>query len=323
MFFRPKDNPDSKARPTPPWFKFLVLGFLAYALVTHFAHRNIVSTGDIKKDALNAARDFAFPEGLQGVSWSDEAVFTKEAASGNKAFCGEKVKVTYRTWTKDNKAIEDVTEPREITLGAAEVLPALSQVAVGLAPGVKRSFYAGPAFGYDNDYGKNFTVPGNSIIRGEVWVTDIAPRPELVLPLHATTLRKGEGNAVCGQEITLRLNVWDANGTRLDALHGAPITYRMGENTLPRGLVIGLAGASGSQVEGIGLGEIRTIVVPPPLLGFEAKPEKDAADNLSVIAWPKTGVLIVDAERIENPKVPVATPKPSVEIPAQNRPTKP
>lgn len=293
MFFRrDKDNPDSKARPTPSWFKLLVLGFLIYALVQHVASRDAPSSGDLKKDALNVARDLAFPEQLQGVTWRDEGT-----GKGPPALCGQHITISYRTMRRDGSVIEDMAEPRNVTLGQAGILPAINQVAVGLAKGAKRSFYAAPEYAYRSEYGKSSGVDEAGIVSGELEIVDVVPRDISPMPLHATTLRKGDSGANCGEIVQMRINAWDANGNRLDALKGQPVEYRLGENTLPTGLVLGLAGAPGSDVAGIALNEIRTIVIPPALLKIVAPPAADT--DLAKIRWPKSGVVTVDVERVK------------------------
>ena len=67
--------------------------------------------------------------------------------------------------------------------------------------------------------------------------------------------RQGSGDAaLCGEPISVALKLWDTQG-KLAFETAQPITLTLGKDSLPEGLSDGLNGLS--------VGEIRTLVVPP------------------------------------------------------------
>lgn len=284
--FQPKRRRRRQKYPTPPWIKWLIIGFLAYALLTSQHQESPVGESlekmsqDVKASInLPEYKNKLIPASRRSLDISDTA-----AGKGNPAICGQEVKVAYSALAADGNPFDngaDKEKPLTFRIGDGKAIPAIEQSITGLKPEGKRRVTA------SSDMASVAPDPNAPItdIRFEIELLEAKPSlPDLTtLPFRITDMKPGNGNMVlCGQKVDAKVTLWNLAGKKIDE-SAPPFQFTPGKSEVFLGLEQG--------VIGMRRGGMRTLIVPPQL-------QKTLRGNEAVITFllPENQTILVDVE---------------------------
>lgn len=269
--FRRKKR-EIRKNPRPAWFGWLVLAFLAYALVLAGKPDTPANPNPIRH-ALNKAGDdikkqpMLNLDGYKNVIFPDEpsnlAIMEVEEGKGKPAVCGQRVEVTYQAYLAQGNELSDkatADKPLRFTIGEHNAMPAFELGVIGMKTGGKRSVLAPPLLSYGLDKYKRDDVPQGANVRFEMELLSATPdMPDANgAPYRLAEVATGDGAYVsCGTEVNALVTIWDARGKELykhdDKQH--PLTFIPGKSQVMMGLDQGAIGMRA--------GGIRFLVIPP------------------------------------------------------------
>lgn len=278
--------------PAPSWFKWLMLGFFAFAFLNHMASRQgptpaekeIANTTAQVAEGVALVKDQLFPTLVQGVEHQDT-----KTGSGDAALCGQDVDVTYKITRQDGTVIEDVTEPKTLHLGGGEVLPALSQGIPGMKPGGERVVFAAARYAYDARGFVRSDVPPGAPVKIVVALKQVAPpAPKPAMAVRAFQTAGGVGRPPgCGETVKIALTLWDAAGKKLyESTDAKPFIAPLNGETLPAGLEEALLTAAP--------GGRGTVILPWELTAPLRVGVKNAKTSPISVVWPARQAVIAD-----------------------------
>ncbi len=302
--FKRKKNEQPQQQVTPKWMMFLVVGFVAYALVTGDKKTFVEPTQPVNTDSEKptvekaqdhpAAEDKLFnidvladkflPEVTINLSVQD----TKDG-EGEPAVCGQTVTVGYSSTTEDKKEIE---KDQKITfrIGSGKAMPALEKGVLGMRRNGKRTITAPGKMAYGIEQYARPDVPAKANIIFEAEMLDTTP------PLPDSSAFRVIGDALddssevylCNSQAKLNVVIWDVAGKKLyDSKEngGEPVSFTIGESEVFIGLEQGAMQMSA--------GMRRNLIVPPSL-------QKTLNGTPSKIDFhlPKNQTVLVDIEAI-------------------------
>ncbi|MDX1974128.1 MAG: FKBP-type peptidyl-prolyl cis-trans isomerase [Rickettsiales bacterium] len=265
LFFKKREK-----QPTPPWIKWLLLGFIGYAIII-----NQNKDGEPRK-ALDKAAEELHPKKLFGYDSFKSKLFPtmqndlliKEVKPGNgePVGCAQEVRIAYTTSLADGTSLPDqvsADKPLTYRIGEGKVMPVFERAIVGMTPQGKRSVAAQPALTYGAEGFARDDMPRDQEIVFDIELLDAkptlpAPRDT---PYRMFTQRGGNGATIsCGMPVTVALTMWDMEGKRLypkDDTTPTPLTFTPGKSEVFMGLEQGVMGTSpGTQ---------RLLIVPPAM----------------------------------------------------------
>ena len=291
---------------------FLLLGFVAYALLTQFWSSSDTPDTSVTTPTEDAPATAVGEDGI--LTAYSEALFPdkglrvytedKVKGPGLKAVCGSTASIRYDAKLRDGTVVDSnrtAPEPLILALGSDKGMPALRQAAEGMRIGGKRLVSSPAALAYGHPDYKKDPIPTTAPIFFDVEMVDVKdPAPALVKEklgfkvLDARILRRGQP-VYCGGAVGLHVTIWDKTGIPVfDTLkQQKPLRFTIGQSQVPLGIEMAALG----MVKGTK----RTVVLPPeyarPLLKEEKKAQK--APLIDANTLPEGEYLLVDIERVE------------------------
>lgn len=297
--FRKKRRPD----PSPPWLKWLVIGFLLFVFATNM-HKGTPGNPNPVREAVHHAGEALAPQKLLQYENYKGKVFPQyeatlrvrdaQTGSGAPAVCGQQVKIAYDTFIADkpfdDRAGKDA--PRAFRIGDGKVMPALEQGVIGMKKGGKRGVFSSSSMAYGN---KAFTRPDvapNTSVRFDIELLDISPAlPDTEgSPYRIAVTRSGVGSQLqCGETAKVQVTFWSMDGKKLYSTQDegkTPISFTPGKSEVLLGLDQGVIGMT--------RGEIRLLVIPPDF-------QKTMNGNAPTIEFPLPAkqTVLADVETVQ------------------------
>ncbi len=299
-------NKTPNPNPMPAWMKWLVMAFLAYALLNGMrTDRTGSPAGPVQESFqrtvtnLNPNKYFNFSDFKQTIFPSlSSSLHVKDNAdgTGNPAVCGQDVALAYDTFLPDGTKYTDSASkesPKRIRLGEGSAMPVFEQGLIGMKAGGKRSILSPPQMAYSSrpEFARE-DVSTATPVRFDIEVLDITP----ALPdFSATSYRiipanPGMGSPIlCGQPGKFHITIWDLDGKRLYSSKddgGQPLAFTPGKGEVMLGIeqgVIGMPAGGGS----------RALIIPPSF-------QKTMRGEKPAIDFPLPGqTVLVDVEAVQ------------------------
>ncbi|MDX2074653.1 MAG: FKBP-type peptidyl-prolyl cis-trans isomerase [Alphaproteobacteria bacterium] len=257
-----------KPPPKPAWLKWLMIGFIVYALaMAGLPNKNPT------KQTIDKAKQNVLQHETVDFSGYESKLFPQDPAalriddvhegSGDPAVCGQRVRLAYETFLAQGNALPDKAgkdKPLSFTIGDGHVMPVFDRGVVGMKPGGKRSIIAPPLMSYGMEDYKRDDVPDGAMVRFEIELLSASPPiPDVaVMPYRIAEVAVGNGAMlVCGQPASLRVKLWDTSGKLLYSNHEdkVPLAITPGKSEVMLGLEQGVLG----MLEG----GTRLLIIPP------------------------------------------------------------
>lgn len=294
MFFRKKRAPD----PTPPWIKWLVLGFLAVAIL-----------GNLYKNPTQGSLPHLFEKAENDIGksfeWSDykskilpetgASLHARDTSPGTGApvVCGQDVEIAYSAYGKDHALIESVTKEKPLTfrMGSGSVMPALEQGITGMRIGGRRIVSAPGEMSYSGSFARD-GVSAMAPVQFDIELLSAKPALEALAdtPYRIAYIAQGSGiGLLCGQTIQVHLTLWDVAGKKRYSTHDegqSPIAVTPGKSEWFLGLEQGVIGMS--------RGSKRTLIVPPAL-----QKTLQGTKPAMELPFPDSQTVLVDIEAVQ------------------------
>lgn len=302
FFFFNKKKQESKPDRTPVWFKWLLGGFLVYAIAY-----NVFSpkTPTQPAETTNTERlDF---RPVAGVIGKPEPFHFRDTitGSGTVAGCGDSVRFHYSLHRSDQNLVETVgskEQPVATTLGKNAVFPALERSLLGMKEGGQRLVVASPAQAFAATGFRHPAFGFHDTVGIKLWLDAVEPFQPSV-PQHfgyrQFDVSAGEGRpAVCTDDVEMQVTLWSVRGERLWSTQSESpaspetqqrdyITVRIGEGKWPY--------AVEKMLMGMRRGGKRTALVP---MEWMAMPEGSNIPNpfttLETFHLPPDEIVIMD-----------------------------
>lgn len=262
--------PKRQRQPIPPWVKWGMMIFAAYALILHFQSS---PPGEEAKKAK---------------SWFNSLVLNLDTVnqrmgSGPGAICGQEVAVRYEGKLPDGAIFlsnQQTSEPFRFRLGAGDVIQGWEQGVVGMKAGGVRTIRIPARLAYDAPGRSRPDVPQGTPVEIQVMLEEMRPPLPASLPaLREFITERGKGTKLaCGETALVSLIVTTPEGKPYYASE-QPVKLKTG--TLPLGLEIAL--------QDLRVGDAKTLLLTPAYM----KSLEGATADLP-FALPKDKALLID-----------------------------
>lgn len=262
--------------PPTPWLKWLVLAFLAMAVISSMNRGTPQSPGKVHQ-AVEQAKEEIAPEKLLNLH-AYKAILRPaqprdiEAGSGEATVCGQTAHIAYKSYAADNSLLSD--ETLTVRIGEGKAPPVIETGIIGMQPGGKRNLIAAAG-------------TGNAPARFEVELRSAEPAlPDIEHSAYriVVTRETGETPIACGHAGKFSLTMWDVDGKKRYTTP-EPIIFTPGKSEIAIGIE--------QAVVGMGVGSARTIILPPDF-------QKTLEGNKPLISipFPKDETVLVDIESV-------------------------
>ncbi len=295
----------NKNKPTPTWVMWLVVAFIGYTMLTNNSRKTTPTT--IEESATSKTEiateepslgSIVDPEKLLNVDTLKGKFFpqtiiklsVKDASQGDGKFaiCGQKVTISYSSFTEEKKEIE---KEQKITfqIGEGKVMPALERGVVGMKKNGTRTITSPGNMAYGIEKFTRNDVPALANINFEVKMLDISPESPEIGAYRVLGDGYGQGNVyTCGSEAKVHVSIWDIEGKKLYNSrdnNGAPLTFTIGKSEVFLGLEQGVLEMSD--------GMHRNLIVPPSF-------QKTLHNSAPAIDFPlpKNQIILIDVESV-------------------------
>lgn len=302
-----------KQKPTPTWLMLLVAAFIAYAVFTGDkntsppAHNNTNENNAVEPSTATASAPIDKPASAPILGIETDKIldidvlkgkFTPKSViklnvknnfegNGQFAVCGQKVTISYSSFTEDKKEIES---KQNITfqIGENKVMPALENGVIGMKKSGERTISspANMAYGAENFLRNDFAAAN---VNFEVKMLELSPETPDIGAYRILGDGKGPDEGYfCGSQAKLHISLWDVEGKKLYSSrdnNGSPITFTIGKSEVFLGLEQGVL----DMLPGMR----RNLIVPPAF-------QKTLLGNAPAINFPlpKNQIVLVDVESI-------------------------
>ena len=264
--FRRKFISSRKPPQKPAWVKWLLLGFIGYAMLMVGLSRESDTAKTIEQAKakiennldLSGYKDKIFPEHAAGLRIEDSL-----QGSGTPAVCGQRVTLSYQTYLAQGNELPDHAtqeKPLSFTIGERKTMPVFEGGVIGMKPGGKRSIIAPPLMSYGLEDFRRDDVPKGSTVRFELQLLSTEPAlPDAsAMPFRLADVAIGNNNPIaCGEPASLRLRMWDTGGKEIysNMKDEKPLAITPGKAQVMLGLEQGVIG----MLEG----GTRILIIPP------------------------------------------------------------
>lgn len=298
----------NKNNPTPTWLMWLVVAFIAYTMLTS---NNRKSTAPVQIDKENSTISTTEPvreepslgsiidpkkliniDSLKGKFLPQTIIklSVKDTSQGDGEFaiCGQKVTISYSSFTEEKKEVES---EQKITfqIGEGKVMPALERGVVGMKKNGARTITSPGNMAYGVEKFTRNDVPALANINFEVKMLDISPKLPEIGAYRVLGDGYGQGKIyTCGSEAKVHVSIWDVEGKKLYNSrdnNGNPLTFTIGKSEVFLGLEQGMLEMS----EGMH----RNLIVPP---SFQ-RTLQGKAPTIN-FPLPKNQTILVDIESV-------------------------
>lgn len=303
-----------KQKPTPTWVMLLVIVFLAYTIFTN--DKNAPPTtghggGNVTESSTPATPESTEKPAIERLvnsvvetnkiinidplkgKFSPQSVIklsVKDNSEGSGQFtvCGQKVKISYSSFTEDKKEIES-TQTVTFRIGENKVMPALEEGVSGMKKNGTRTISSPGSSAYGAENFQRNDVPADANVNFEVKMLELSPEtPEI-----GAYRILGDGNGPskgysCGSQVKLHVALWDIEGKKLYSSrdnNGSPVSFTIGKSEVFLGLEQGVLDMLPAMR--------RNLIVPPSF-------QKTLLGNSPVINFPlpKNQTVLVDVEAV-------------------------
>jgi FKBP-type peptidyl-prolyl cis-trans isomerase len=308
-----KKKKKRQQNPTPTWLMLLIAAFVAYAVFT--GDKNTPSQNDNKPGETGTAEPSAItaqapadkpaeasilgietdkilnidvlkdkftPKSIMKLSVTDNTEGT-----GQFAVCGQKVTISYSSFTEDKNEIES-KQTASFQIGENKVMPALELGVIGMKKNGERTISSPPnmAYGAENFQRNDFA---SANVNFEVQLLDVSPELPEIGAYRILGDGKGQDQGyLCGSQVKLHVTLWDIEGKKLYSSrdnNGSPISFTIGKSEVFLGLEQGVL----DMLPGMR----RNLIVPPAF-------QKTLLGNAPAINFPlpKNQTVLVDVESV-------------------------
>ncbi len=268
-FRRKKDK--KTIEHTPPWFKWLLGGFMAYAVLSSLLADDVdeltreqpdqPATQNIKLDALNA------PD-VSVMQRDNAPPFVRlelREGKGMSARCWDTVMLRYTLFNAEGEVENnyDAKAPMTVTLGKGMVIPALERGVLAMRVGSVRDILARPDYAFDAQGFDHSDIQQNEPVAYRVEMVDafspsLPDESETGMALRIFDGETDQGEkgliAQCTDTVRVTANLLDM---RSQPVWDTPktLTFRLGAGEVAYAIEKGAMGMA--------VGSKRTLIVPP------------------------------------------------------------
>ncbi len=302
MFFRRKQS--GAFSQMPPWMRWGIVLFVLALIIGQNAGRNArenVESGGILPSIADKIDTAPYTQALQSVSQPQLA--DTEKGGGPVLLCGQTALVRARLFTRAAEETAPEEQEMRIRTGSGES-PFFERALIGMRLGGKRKVtLAAPAAIQD-------ILPGSegdaSVAEVEMALEGAEPdagallagdEAMLALRLYDTVIGAG-APAICGEDIHVKLTVWDGAGAVFSGLKEREFTLRIGGGGVPAGIEQAMIGMQ--------KGGTRMVILPPAW----QKPLVLPGTNLHMLDVAQGTLLIADITYLGADAPATATPSP-------------
>lgn len=283
--------------PTPPWVKWLVLGFIFYAVFIGAktdqdgAPTSINQAFTNIQDSVKTSFDLEhYKNKILPDTGTSLYIKDMEYGQGNPIICGQDVKIAYEVLRADGTAVDDAAtkeKPLAFRIGGEKVLPVFEQGIIGMQVGGRRSIIASPDLAYGSRPQTEKELAQATL---QFNIELLAAKPDLPnlddTPYRIAEVASGGGHTIlCGQPVNVRVTVWDVKGKKIFSSGEELLSFIPGASNVFMGLEQG--------VIGMPRGGLRLLAVPPP---FQNTMHGNEATIK--IPLPKKETVLVDVEAL-------------------------